>query len=744
MKKILTLLIASLMLFTVFATGCVTHEDGGTVVGDPTPFEMVEGVHYSQEFDSEDASNRAFNSDIFYRNDVYFTCADPFVFRCEDVDDVENYGTYFLWGTTSVGVFNCFASKDLVSWTPKNGAYCWATDGWQQSNCWAPEVIWDPHANPEDYGIEDDGVGKGVYFIFCSASPHKSIEIKNRNDMVLDLGVSANPFGPYYTYNGPELGATINGVNYGEEANFATLTAYADDYKNGTHTGYVGRKGDVVSNDDPWWNAPAAMASMSYQWENRDLAGEIGPDGKIVNPAAKYMVIDEGSSWYTCIDPTPFLDYNEMVEKTDGVNTWEEPKKYLFFTRDQTILTGLSGIDGEEAFRGTCVYACEMVNNDWAQVDYSSLTRITRTNYNFTSQVAADDYVADAKAFDASNFSQGHQEIAPDQDETVYNANGRYTLKKNDVEIHITGGSGSINEGSQMWYNPETGLYYLALSIGSYTNNTYTVQMAVSYNVMGPYRKLELKEGGLVISTDNGKAMDNVTGPGHHTFYQCGDELLIFYHRHLDLKVSGSNRGYCVDRVQWVKNSDGLTVMHVNGPTTSLQPRLYGTGQTKYDIISDEATVTTNATTCNDASLLNDNIIQIHSEDVVPHIKPFKFEDDNIVITMTFEDYRTLVGLQVYNSKYEEASFMQIDRIEFDAKINDKEGVVFIKDLQMDWAHSYFETGVSIRAASAANAVFEEMLVKEVRIYVTNANKVEGYFGYVEISEIYLIGLPNA
>ena len=295
-----------------------------------------------------------------------------------------------------------------------------------------------------------------------------------------------------------------------------------------------------------------------------------------------------------------------------------------------------------------------------------------------------------------------------------------------------------------MWYNPETGLYYLALSIGSYTNNTYTVQMAVSYNAMGPYRKLELKEGGLVISTDNGKAMDNVTGPGHHTFYQCGDELLIFYHRHLDLKVSGSNRGYCVDRVQWVKNSDGLTVMHVNGPTTSLQPRLYGTGQTKYDIISDEATVTTNATTCNDASLLNDNVIQIHSEDVVPHIKPFKFEDDNIVITMTFEDYRTLVGLQIYNSKYEEASFMQIDRIEFDAKINDKEGVVFIKDLQMDWAHSYFETGMSIRAASAANAVFEEMLVKEVRIYVTNANKVEGYFGYVEIPEIYLIGLPNA
>jgi hypothetical protein len=743
MKKFLTLIVATLMLVSVLATGC-TPADPGTVTGDPTPFEMVEGVHYSQQFSEDRPNDRDFDESVFYRNDVTFTCADPFVFRCEDPTD-PSYGTYFLWGTTGVGVFNCFSSKDLVSWQPKNGAYVWPTDGWQQSNCWAPEVIWDPMANPEDYGIEDDGVGQGTYFIFASASPHQTYETLNRNDMVLDLGVSANPFGPFYAYNGNELGTVVNGVDYGEEANYAQYTMYKDAYNAGTHKGYVVRKGNQITNDDPWWNSVAAMAALDYQWENKDLAGEIGPDGNIVNPAAAYMVINEGSCWFTCIDPTPFLDYNEMVTKTDGTNTWEEPKKYLFFTRDQSLMTGAIGYDGEESFHGTCVYACEMVNNDWAQVDYNSLVRITRTNYNATSQKALDDYVEDAKNFNASAFAKGHQEIAPTAEESEYNANNRYTLQRNDVEIHVTGGNGSINEGSQMWYNEETGLYYLAISIGSYTNNTYTVQMLVSYNVTGPYRKLELKEGGLVISTNNGESMDNVTGPGHHTFYQCGPDLLIFYHRHIDLKVSGSNRGYCVDRITWTQNDDGMTVMHVNGPTTSIQPKLYGTGTTKYDIISQDATVTTNAKNCNDVNYINDRIIQIHNQELVPHIKPFKFFDKQVVITMTFDDYRTLKALQIYNSKNEDSSFLNISKIEFDAKIDGKEGVVYIKDLAFNWDRAMFESGFGVRAAYSADAIFEEMLVKEVRITIDNLNDVEsGYSGYVEVPEIYLIGIPNA
>jgi hypothetical protein len=188
-----------------------------------------------------------------------------------------------------------------------------------------------------------------------------------------------------------------------------------------------------------------------------------------------------------------------------------------------------------------------------------------------------------------------------------------------------------------------------------------------------------------------------------------------------------------------------MTVMHVNGPTTSIQPKLYGTGTTKYDIISQDATVTTNAKNCNDVKYINDRIIQIHNQELVPHIKPFKFFDKQVVITMTFDDYRTLKALQIYNSKNEDSSFLNISKIEFDAKIDGKEGVVYIKDLAFNWDRAMFESGFGVRAAYSADAIFEEMLVKEVRITLDNFNDVEsGYSGYVEVPEIYLIGIPNA
>ena len=112
---------------------------------------------------------------------------------------------------------------------------------------------------------------------------------------------------------------------------------------------------------------------------------------------------------------------------------------------------------------------------------------------------------------------------------------------------------------------------------------------------------------------------------------------------------------------------------------------------------------------------------------------------------MTFDDYRTLKALQIYNSKNEDSSFLNISKIEFDAKIDGKEGVVYIKDLAFNWDRAMFESGFGVRAAYSADAIFEEMLVKEVRITIDNLNDVEsGYSGYVEVPEIYLIGIPNA
>jgi hypothetical protein len=47
-----------------------------------------------------------------------------------------------LFGTTGNAVYNCFKSKDAVSWEPESGAFVWPTGGWQYDCTWAPEVIY--------------------------------------------------------------------------------------------------------------------------------------------------------------------------------------------------------------------------------------------------------------------------------------------------------------------------------------------------------------------------------------------------------------------------------------------------------------------------------------------------------------------------------------------------------------------------------------------------------------------------
>ena len=759
MKRLITLLLSVMMLLSCMLTACVpndnaNHDDGNTSQGKYEDFTVkasasgekgvyvfTEGKEYSKQFvtDGYDAGTMTetkpiYDKDLFYKNLTWFTCADPFVFRCSDVSDTENYGKFFLFGTTGTGIFNCFMSTDLVSWVNYSGAYIWDDEGWQASDCWAPEITWDEHAKPSDYGIEDDGVGTGVYFMFASASPWDEIEKESNEDyeMVLDLAVSASPYGPYKVWTGVERGATINNVNYGLEENYAKYTNYNEEYVAGTYSDYIGRKGNEVTIDDPWFNSPAAQASLQYQWQNKERAGEIDSNtGLVINPYASQFIVDEGYSWMSSLDPTPFYDYNDMIEKTDGVNTWEEPKKYLFFTRERPTHTAdmILGTDGELAFPGTCVYCVSFIDNDWSQIDYNSLTRVTRDRFNFVSQGSADIYNAQAEAFDASEFENGFKETTD------------WNFKPSDTELYLKPDS-YINEGSQVVYNKDTGLYYLTLSVGVYYNETYSVLQAVAYSPMGPYRKLDMAEGGVTLATDGGKSLDNVTGPGHHTMIQVGEELLMVYHKHLDLNTSIHARGPAVDRVKWVKNNDGMTVLYVNGPTTYLQPNIYGTGATDYDIISDEATITVNGTNHNDVKYLNDGIIPMHQPRVSPFVHEFEFSEDK-VITIKFDGYRQIPALMIYNSREYDNSYYQLPLIEMEVLKDGIECTVQIKNLEFDWTANEFKIGGILRPGSCAVAAFNELSIKEIRISVPHMNVYEdGYSGITAISEIYVLGRP--
>ncbi|HCY51303.1 MAG TPA: hypothetical protein DHU65_01200 [Clostridiales bacterium] len=742
MKKLITIILAVLMTASVMMFGCNKGSSGTTVT-------LEEGKTYSNQIGVvEDGSevDSNYRKDIFYRNDVMDTCADPFAFRCEDETDEENYGTYFLIGTTGVGIFNMFFSKDLVSWEPKAGIYTYTTESWEYNNTWAPEIVWDKNADPEQYGLEKSETSTGVYFFYYSSTAISKVK---QADYDIGLAVSTCPYGPYQQWTGVETGATIAGVNYAEGVNFAKYTDYADeiatkeDIKSYSGEKYIIRGTDSVTTMDPWLNTAALRASLKFQWDhsrnNPENAANIGTDhdntvvgetydGTVLNSYADLMQVDESRDVINCnIDMSPFVD----PITGDYYMYWSFiPERDEFDPLNPTM----------KLFQGQNIYVIKFLNHDWSQPDYSTVTRITRTHYNMLSAQAADVYNQQAAAFKAEDYVKGYKETAL---ATFKAADGE------NREAPINGGQGDVNEGPFCWYNEETGLYYLTFSVAGYTTSNYSLVQAVAYSPMGPFRKLDLAEGGVMLTADGGRTTDNVSGPGHHSFVKCGDEVINVYHKHKNREVSVHDRGANADRLLFIKNDQGMYVMYTNGPTTAIQPKFYGTGTTKYDIISGDATVTTDDAGNNTVKYLTDGILSMHVPAVAPFVHEFTTKKETVKITLDFGEYRNIAAIMIYNSKNYADTFDSITKIEMEAKLNDTEFTAVIDNLQFYW--NRYSNGSAMRPGGSAVAAFNEMGVKKITITVSpdvnnpayQENKANGTAA-LGISEIYVLGVPKA
>ena len=733
MKRFIPLLLALAMILPCFALACQKPKgDGGTTGGGgntntPTTVELIKDKTYFDEVGEIDSSTgeeyNNFTDKLFYRNDVDFICADTFVFQCTDETDTENFGKFFLYGTTGVGIFNCFVSDDLTSWSPKAGAYVWPNGGWEKADCWAPELIYDKDADPADYGLVDDGMGTGVYFFYYSASSHQ--DFLPSYCFQLGLAVGTSPYGPFTMYNGEELGAKIGGVDYSLEENYNNHRKEHD----GEDFTYRGRVGDTITNDDAWWNVSAIRASLTFQFENRDKAGNwVDPDGNIVDEStvdatfipetAKYLLYDKGQGPIRVLDPSPFVD-----PKTGD--------RYLYFAL-RSEASAFIDPDGFGTQQAQSAFAVKMLNNDWTQIDYSSLTQISRGLVNFVCEDAVADYVDQANAFDPSLYPLGQKEL---------NLN-TLVMGENNAETYMN--DYDCNEGPFVYYNEDTGLYYSVVSIGSYQDGTYSLCQSIAYHPMGPWRKLALEEGGLVLTTNYGQTTDMVTGPGHNSFIKVGDELINVYHKHLDIKVSDLQRGPATDRVVFVKNNTGIYVMHTNGPTNTVQPLIYGTGATEYDNIADEAIVTSTATDKTAVSNLTDGVIPVHDNSLHPYLSEYEFADAKDVITLKFDNYKAITSILIYNSRFYDKAFYEIAKIEMDAKMNGKEFTAVINNLQFYWEKYEFAIGGKLNPGAPAVAVFDELAVKEIRITINNTNDVDlGFSGKVALSEIMVLGKPD-
>ena len=303
------------------------------------------------------------------------------------------------------------------------------------------------------------------------------------------------------------------------------------------------------------------------------------------------------------------------------------------------------------------------------------------------------------------------------------------------VPYELTGTS--INEGPAVLEH--NGKYYLTFSVGAYADNSYQVIQAVSDNLTGPYRKLTLEEGGILMSGELSGSQD-ITGTGHHSFIQAGDQLLMIYHRHNDPIVGGGARNPAIDEIKWItikdKYGNDLDVMYSNGPTSTVQPKIEAFSN--YKNIADEATISGHA----DAKYLNDGLLSVYkylNDDFGKYIQETVITKTT-TFTLDFEEARDVRAVMVYASKNEWAAFDKIARIEFVCIEDGKEVIYFIKDVKLSaecyQANDYDGSIFYISPGAAAYAEFAEMNVKSIRITIEVPDGQDS----VGVSEIRVLG----
>ena len=276
----------------------------------------------------------------------------------------------------------------------------------------------------------------------------------------------------------------------------------------------------------------------------------------------------------------------------------------------------------------------------------------------------------------------------------------------------------------------------MTFSINSYKNSSYAVAQAVSDNILGPYTKLTVADGGVLLSSEK-QGSQTSSGTGHHSFLNVGDHTYIIYHRHDDPATAGAPRNPAIDEVKWI-TVNGREVMYVNGPNTTLQPKLdeYST----YHNIAGEAIVSADNGSTN-LQYLNDGLLS--------HLKNGPSTINNIAgetkisststFTFDFDRARTVTSIMVYNSRQESQIFRQIKQIKLVCVENGETVIKYINNIPFN--AEYYQTNSSgkvtyVEPCSAAYAVFGELQVLSVEITVD----IPAGQNYVGISEIRILG----
>lgn len=444
------------------------------------------------------------------------------------------------------------------------------------------------------------------------------------------------------------------------------------------------------------------------------------------SPAGPFTLVDHIDS-YTATDGTPLKDIENI--ETDNSYYYQRYMTFDPYQMSQAMENlGLGDMDAtsdvlraidfhpyvDSATGDKYLYFNTSVNsyimgikmNSWTEPDYSTLTIIAKPGYSTPSAAEKD---------------------VPNEMNT------------------------SVNEAA--WITEHNGKYYLTYSTNSYKDKTYQVCQAVADSPLGEFRKLTEEEGGILLSAD-AALRDDVSGTGHSSIINAGGQYYIVYHKHNSVSEGGSSRHVAVDEIEWitVKDAQGndLDVMYANGPTTSVQP--LPEFASEYKNVASEAEVSaTSLSGDSSVSCLTDGLLSVNrfaNDDMVEtYVKETCFTAET-TITLTFDDYKTIRALMIYNSKNMESAFYDIERVEFDCRLEDGTlATKYIDGLVFDWdAYTSTDDIDVIRPAASAIAEFDEIECNEIRITISPATEeqipVHGYDDMAElaVSEIRVLG----
>lgn len=676
MKKALVTVLSLFFAFSVL-TGCANV-----------------GKYYLPHYDQ--SADDVLNSDLFYRNDMVTSGADPTVIYIDDETDEENYGWFFLYSTSDdfgcLG-FSTYRSKDMVNWEYMGPIFAPEEGSWSRISLWAPECIYDESTDK--------------YYLFYSAQDlhgdSKYFDTHEERTLYHEIEAEVNTYG----YAAVEEKINEAKLTYSEAETYEGLTEEQLKKVKNSIANYYSNKEALDENDNLTEEEKQQSlceygrerlleiytVKIHYTHANNGYSLGVAVSDSPAGPFVQYTNI-EGQAGYDAANRTldlgsPFITHEDLYTSAAAkegyhdvfipidIHPYVDPvsgKKYFYFAN---------------TYGGNSIYGVEAGENWTDDPKWETLTYLIRPGYKNVTGNEKTDY-----------------------------------------------GDSGVNEGPFMHYDEASKTYFLTFSINGYPDKLYAVAQATATSPLGTFTKVDRQDGGIILSSE--PAWDHVSGTGHHSLVEYDGKLYIMYHAHYDRVYGGSLRGMCVDEIKFFTRPDGQKLMIANGPTYAPMPKIGPDAE--YKNIAESATVkATNAAEGSDASALNDGLLSITTyHDFIPE---YLTEKGTTKITLTFDDYRAIRAIMVFNSKYLETAFGSIDRIELDYKLTDENGAeqtgtAYMEDVLFDmekYTTQWEDEENFARPGGSVTVEFDELMVKEIRITIKAKNPVA-------VSEIFVLG----